>query len=185
MGPRGATCRSACPVLHHSESGPLGLSVRGFGATGSASGPTACPFRLTLRQSRSLGPQGLLVVRLPAPFVSHSASLGPATATRVLSAPEPVSAPPMGLDVCFFLSTWCLTSLPFDFLSVLVVRGGAVCLPTLPSWFSQTIVFLFSFNFILYYYITSFICLLYFSSMPSLSIGRLLKSFLLYLIILL
>ena len=27
VGPRGATCRSACPVLHHSESGPLGLSV--------------------------------------------------------------------------------------------------------------------------------------------------------------
>ena len=35
-----------------------------------------------------------------------------------------------------FLSTWCWTSLPFDFLSVLVVRGGAVCLPTPPSWFS-------------------------------------------------
>ena len=27
----------------------------------------------------------------------------------------------------------------FDFLSVLVVRGGAVRLPTLPSWFSQII----------------------------------------------
>ena len=26
--------------------------------------------------------------------------------------------------------------LPFNFLSVLVVRGGTVCLPTLPSWFS-------------------------------------------------
>ena len=25
--------------------------------------------------------------------------------------------------------------LPFNFLSVLVVRGGAVCLPTPPSWF--------------------------------------------------
>ena len=30
--------------------------------------------------------QGLLVVRLPAPLVPHSASLGPAMATRVLSA---------------------------------------------------------------------------------------------------
>ena len=29
----------------------------------------------------NVGPQGLLVVRLPAPFVPHSASLGPATAT--------------------------------------------------------------------------------------------------------
>ena len=36
-----------------------------------------------------------------------------------------------------FLSTWCWTSLPLDFLSVLVVRGGAVCLPTLPAWFSK------------------------------------------------
>ena len=40
--------------------------------------------------------------RLPAPFVPHSASLGPAMATRVLSTPVPVSAPPTGLDVCFF-----------------------------------------------------------------------------------
>ena len=28
VGPRGATRHSACPILHHSESGPLGLSVR-------------------------------------------------------------------------------------------------------------------------------------------------------------
>ena len=35
-----------------------------------------------------------------------------------------------------FLSTWCRTSLSFDFLSVLVVRGGAVCLPMPPSWSS-------------------------------------------------
>ena len=50
----------------------------------------------------NVGPQGLLVVRLPSLFLPHSASLGPATATRVLSAPVPVSAPPTGLDVCFF-----------------------------------------------------------------------------------
>ena len=36
----------------------------------------------------------------------------------------------------YFLFPWCRTSLPFDFLSVLVVRGGTVCLPMLPSWFS-------------------------------------------------
>ena len=35
-----------------------------------------------------------------------------------------------------FLSPWCRTSLPFNFLSALVVRGGAVCLPMPPSWFS-------------------------------------------------
>ena len=47
----------------------------------------------------SVGLQGLLVVRLPAPFV---ASLGPTTAMRVLSALLPVSAPPTGLDECLF-----------------------------------------------------------------------------------
>ena len=50
----------------------------------------------------NVGPQGLLVVRLPAPFVPHSTSLGPTMATRVLSAPVPVSAPPTSLDECFF-----------------------------------------------------------------------------------
>ena len=87
--PQGATLRSACPVLRHSESGPLGLSVR------------------------ECGLQGLLMVRLPAPFVPHSASLCPATAMRVLSTPVPVSAPPTGLDVCFFF-----IYLVSDFLAV-------------------------------------------------------------------
>ena len=52
----------------------------------------------------SVGPQGLLVVRLPAPFVPHSASLGPAMATRVLSARCP-SSPllPVWMNV-YFLS---------------------------------------------------------------------------------
>ena len=53
----------------------------------------------------NVGPQGLLVVRLPAPLVPHSASLSPATATRVLS------APPTGLDECLFF-----ISLVSDFL---------------------------------------------------------------------
>ena len=50
----------------------------------------------------NVGPQGLLVVRLPAPSVPHSASLSPATATRVHSTLVPISAPPTSLDVCFF-----------------------------------------------------------------------------------
>ena len=50
----------------------------------------------------NVGPQGLLVVRLPAPLVPHSDSLGPATAMRVLSTPVPVSALPTGLDEYFF-----------------------------------------------------------------------------------
>ena len=59
------------------------------------------------------GRLGLLVVRVPAPFVPHSASLGPATAMGVLSAPVPVSAPPTILDVCFFF-----VYLVSDFLAV-------------------------------------------------------------------
>ena len=55
----------------------------------------------------NVGLQGLLVVRLPAPFVPHSASLGPATATRVLS------APPAGLDERLFF-----ISLVLDFLAI-------------------------------------------------------------------
>ena len=48
-----AGARDAFPVLHHSESGPLGLSVQECEAAGSASGQTACSFRPTLRQSWS------------------------------------------------------------------------------------------------------------------------------------
>ena len=75
----------------------------------SASLPTVCPFYLCA----NVGPQGLLVVRLPAPFVPHSATLVPATATRVLSALVPVSAPPTGLDECLFF-----ISLVSDFLAI-------------------------------------------------------------------
>ena len=77
------------------------------------------PFSITLSLALSVylctnvGPQGLLVVRLPGPFVPHSASLGPATAMRVLSTLVPVSAPPTRLDVCFFF-----ISLVSDFLAI-------------------------------------------------------------------
>ena len=66
------------------------------------------PFSATLSPAllvylcANVGPQGLLVVRLPALFVPHSASLGPARATRVLSALVPISTPPTDLDVCLF-----------------------------------------------------------------------------------
>ena len=57
--------------------------------------PTAlpAPFSATLSPALSLypcsnvGPQGLLVVTLPALVIMHSASLGSATATQVLSSP--------------------------------------------------------------------------------------------------
>ena len=113
VGPRGTIRHSACPVLCHSESGPLGLSVRECGAAGSASGQTACPFRPTLRQSRSRH--------------GNSSPLCPGCSSRPLL--------PVWMNV-YFLFPWCRTSLLFDFPSVLVVRGGAVCLPTPPSWFS-------------------------------------------------
>ena len=62
MGPQGATRHSACPIVRHSESSPLRLSVLDCRAIGSASGQTACPGRPTLRQSRShhshVGPLG-------------------------------------------------------------------------------------------------------------------------------
>ena len=111
-----ATCISACPVLHHSESGPLGLSVRKCGASGSASDQTACPVCPTLCQSQSRH--------------SHASPLHPGA----LSPPLLL----VWMNV-YFLFPWCRTSLPFDFLSVLVVRGGAVCLPTPPSWFSRCV----------------------------------------------
>ena len=89
----------------------------------------------------NVGPQGLLVVRLPAPFDPHSASLGPTMATQVLcpGCPYPPLLP-VWMNV-YFLFPWCRTSLRFNFLSVLVVRGGAVCLPMPPSWFSLVLVF--------------------------------------------
>ena len=85
--------------------------------------PTALPalFSATLSPALSVylcanvGPQGLLVVRPPAPFVPHSASLGPATATRVLSAPVPISAPPTGLDECLFFISLVSDFLAFQF----------------------------------------------------------------------
>ena len=57
---------------------------------------------LSVYLCRNVGPQGLLVLGLPAPFVPHSASLGPATAPPVLSTLVPVSTPPTGLDECLF-----------------------------------------------------------------------------------
>ena len=96
---------------------------------------------LRVRPSRfictNVGLQGLLVLGLPAPLVPHSASLSPATASE--SSPPRCPSPPL-LPVwmnVYFVFPWCWTPLLFDFLSVLVVQGGAVCLPTPPSWFSS------------------------------------------------
>ena len=101
--------------------------------------PTALPAQFSARLSPALsaylcvnvGLQGLLVFRLPALFIPHSAILSPL-------GPSCQSLPLLLVWMnVYFLSPWCQTSLPFDFLSVLVVPGGAVCLPTLPSWFAS------------------------------------------------
>ena len=71
---------------------PPGLSLSECGALGSAShllvGSASCSFARRAPQSAT--------------------SLGPPATTllRVLSARLPVSAPPTGLDECFFLSPW-------------------------------------------------------------------------------
>ena len=75
-----------------------GLSVRECGAAGSASGQTACPVGPTLRQSQSR--QG------------NTSPLHPGCLSPPLL--------PVWMNV-HFLFPWCRTSLPFDFLSVLVV----------------------------------------------------------------
>ena len=70
-----------------------GLSVCRVWGPGVLPAALPAPFSATLSPALSVylcanvGLQGLLVVRLPALFVPHSTSLGPATATRVLSAP--------------------------------------------------------------------------------------------------
>ena len=56
--------------------------------------------------------------------------------------PRPRESSPPLLPVwmnVYFLFPWCWISLPFHFLSGLVVQGGAVCLPTPPSWFSPPV----------------------------------------------
>ena len=93
VGPQGATGHTACPILCHSEFGPLGLSVCECGAAGSASGQTACPVCPTLRQSWS-------PVLVP-------------PRQRESSPPRlPISTPPTGLEECFFF-----ISLVSDFLA--------------------------------------------------------------------
>ena len=113
VGPRGATHCSAGPVLRHSESGPLGLSAQMWGRR-------VCQWSDCLPRS------------------SHTLPVSVPPRPRESSPPPCCPCPPL-LPVwmnVYFLFPWCRTSLPFDFLSVLVVRGGAVCLPMPPSWFS-------------------------------------------------
>ena len=95
--------------------------------------PLPAPFSATLSPALlvylcvNVGPQGLLVVRLPSLFVPPSTSL--VLLWQLESSPPqlPVSAPPTGLDeLLFFISLVSDFLAVFDFPSVLVVQGGAV-----------------------------------------------------------
>ena len=84
------------------------------GAAGSASAQITCAICPTLRQSQSRH--------------SHASPLHPGARLR-----------PSYQSGCMFIFLFpqCRSPLLFDSLSVLVVRGGTVCLPTPPSWFLQ------------------------------------------------
>ena len=112
-GPWCATCALPAP-FSATLSSALSVYLPQCGATGSASGRTACPISPTLRQSRSRH--------------SNASPLCPGCPSLPLLL--------VWMNV-YFLFTWCWTSFPFYFPSVLVVRGGALCPPTPPSWFSR------------------------------------------------
>ena len=88
---------------------PTGVFNQRFEALFPRAGALACavcfappPF-LPVYLCTNVGLQGLLSCALPAPFVPQSAtSLGMAVLAQVLSAWLPISAPPTGLDECFF-----------------------------------------------------------------------------------
>ena len=90
----------------------LSVYLRECGAPGSVSGQTPCPVGPTLHQSRS-----------------RHCNVSPLCP----GCPSPPLLP-VWMNV-YFLFPCCWTSLSFDFPSVLVVGGGAVCPPTPPSWF--------------------------------------------------
>ena len=107
---------AALPALFSATLSPaLSVYLRECEAAGSANGRTACPVCPTLRQSW--------------PRHSNTSLLRP-------GCPSPPLLP-VWMNI-YFLFPWCRTSLPSNFLSVLVVRGGTVCLPMPPSWFSPS-----------------------------------------------
>ena len=89
---------------------PMGVFNQRFAwVAWSASLPAVCPVYLCA----NVGPQGLLVVTLPAPFVPQSTVSVPPRPPKSSPARLPVSAPPTGLHECLFF-----ISLVSDFLAV-------------------------------------------------------------------
>ena len=125
---------------------PMDVFNQGFEALFPHAGALGCTVCLT--------PQLFLPVYLhlnvgpPSPQSPTSPGLPATTLLRVLFAQLPSSAPPTGMDECFFFnslvvrlpysSIFCQFWLFFVFKCVvvllLVVRGGTVCLPMPPSW---------------------------------------------------
>ena len=88
---------------------PTGVFTQRFKALFPRAGALGCRvcfaplWFLPVYLQACVGLQGLLAVALPAPFVPQSAtSLGPATSPEFCPTRPPVSAPPTGLDECFF-----------------------------------------------------------------------------------
>ena len=108
----------SCEALLLLPQPPRAFSIRGLRlyfpelepwVARSASLPAIRPVYLCV----NVGLQGLLVVRLPAPFIPHSASLVLPWPLESSLPRLPVSAPPTGLDECLFF-----ISLVSDFLAV-------------------------------------------------------------------
>ena len=91
------------PVYLGANVGPQGLLAVALPAPFIPQSATSLDPALQVYLCVNVGPQGLIAVALPAPFVPQSTtSLDPATLPRVLCSQLPISAPPTGLDECFF-----------------------------------------------------------------------------------
>ena len=120
---------------------PTGTFNQRFEALFSGAGALGCevcfdPRRLSGLSVRECGAAGCY----PPLCLPRSSHTPPVSVPPWPHKPSPPRCPSPPLLLVwmnvYFLFPWCRTSLPFDFLSVLVVRGGPVCLPTLPCWFS-------------------------------------------------
>ena len=83
------SCEAVSPAAAPTPMGTFNQRSEALFPRAGALGYAVCfdPCRLSgLSVGMNVGPQGLLVVGLPALFIPHPASLGPATATRILSA---------------------------------------------------------------------------------------------------
>ena len=76
----------------------------------------ASPLVLPVYLCANVGPRGLLSVALPVPFISQSTSLWVQLHCNESCLPQlPVSAPPTGLDKCFFFIS-LVVGLPYSLI---------------------------------------------------------------------